>query len=144
MLKINNEIFCKNFLKLTNTTTNQLLRYDTFWGFRWMALARRYEIFLSYFFHSHHTANMTLSPSLFANEHQLGCLEQVISRCPLCANWAKNSVWCRVYCNVFLLFLFVYNLLILGPISLQRLLIPFPPKNLLQIIHNDNIIQINI
>ena len=44
-----------------------------------MALARRYEIFLSYFFHSHHTANMTVSPSPLTNGRQReACLEIII------------------------------------------------------------------
>ena len=67
-----------------NTTTNQLLRYDRVWAYRWMALARRFELFLSYLLLPPNTANMTLSPSLLANGRQLRCLRQVISHCLLC------------------------------------------------------------
>ena len=68
----------------SSITTNQLLGYDMFWGFRWMALSRRSELFLSYFLLSLQTVNMTLSTSLIANGRQLGCSESVILHCPLC------------------------------------------------------------
>ena len=48
-----------------------------------MALARRSELFLSYFLLFQHTINMTLSTSLNANGRQLGSSESVISHCPL-------------------------------------------------------------
>ena len=68
----------------TTTSTNWLLRYDRFWGFRWMAHPRRPKLFLSYILLPPHTVNMTLSPSLNSNGHQLGSSEYVISHCPLC------------------------------------------------------------
>ena len=68
----------------TTTSTNWLLRYDRFWGFRWIAHPRRPKLFLSYILLPPHTVNMTLSPSLNSNGHQLGSSEYVISHCPLC------------------------------------------------------------
>ena len=68
----------------TTTSTNWLLRYDRFWGFRWIAHPRRPKLFLSYILLPQHTVNMTLSPSLNSNGHQLGSSEYVISHCPLC------------------------------------------------------------
>ena len=68
----------------TLTSTKQLLGYDRFWGLMWMALTRRSELFLSYFFLSPHTLNMTLSTSLIANGRQLGCSESVILHWQLC------------------------------------------------------------
>ena len=84
--------------KHTNTKSNtlsiQLLRNDRFWGFRWVALTRRSELFLSYCFHSPHckydfihfiycqwkstwmiiTGHITLSAVPSKTEHRIMCV----------------------------------------------------------------------
>ena len=64
-----------------------------------MALARRSELFLSYFLLSLHTVNMTLSTSLIANGRQLGCLESVKTHCLLCPVKLNTDFCTVIACN---------------------------------------------
>ena len=73
--------------KHKNTHTlpqKKLMRYDTFWAFKWMALAKKSELILSHLLLPQHNINITFPPLLFANGCQLGSSELVISHCPLC------------------------------------------------------------
>ena len=61
-----------------------------------MALARRPELFLSYFLLSPHIVNMTLSTSLIFNGGQLVCLESVMSHCCPLSLVKLGSEFCMV------------------------------------------------